>query len=145
MNDYLIRKSHYLNKTSLGPFYLANRDDQGQSLGDGNQFKSFAYLNGKTKSYILFNDTERNNEKLAEGSLVTVDGVSGSDAFYYPLTGVDPILKRDYVFGNPEGKRDHNLALFSISNYDRKNNIYATLRLTKEKGNKGVQVVWLQP
>ncbi len=144
VNDYLIRKSHDLS-TYLSPFYMARREGTAQGLYKGNQFKSFAYLDGITKSYVLFNDTERNNEKQEKGSLVTVSGVSQSDGFYYTLSGPDAILKRDYVFGNPAGKRDHILGLFSISDYDRINNLYVTLRLNNESGKKGVQVVWLQP
>jgi hypothetical protein len=143
--DFLIRKSHFLNGAYLQPFYQSYRQGTAQRLSGGNQFKSFAYLDGKNKSYILFNDTERNSEKLESGGLVDIQGVSDCDGFYYPLTGTGPILKRDYVFGDPAGKHDHNLGLFSISDYDRKNNVYVTLELSKENGKKGVNVVWLQP
>jgi hypothetical protein len=142
--DFLIRKSHFING-GVGPFYQSYREGTAQRLGGGSQFKSFAYLDGKLKSYILFNDTERNNEKLESGSLVDIQGVSGCDGFYYPLTGSEPILKRDYVFGNPEGKKDHNLGLFSISDYDRNSNVYVTLELSNQNGKKNVNVVWLQP
>ncbi|WP_184548938.1 hypothetical protein [Mucilaginibacter sp. FT3.2] len=145
VNDYIIRKAHSVSGSSLRPFYHSYRQGSAQVLAGGNQFKSFAYLDGKTKSYILFNDTERNNDKQEEGKLVTVSGVGESDGFYYPLTGANAVPKRDYVFGNPASKHDHNLGLFSISDYDRKNNIYVTLELSKESGKKGVKVVWLQP
>jgi hypothetical protein len=145
VNEYFMRKSHSVSNMALHPFYLSRREGTAQQLIGGNQFKSFAYLNGANKSYILFNDTERNNEKQESGSLVTVSGVSGSDGFYYPLTGTDEVPKRDYVFGNPAGRRDHILGLFSISDYDRKNNIYVTLKLSNDSGKKGVQIVWLQP
>jgi hypothetical protein len=145
LGDFLIRKKHILNNSYLTPFYLSYREGTAQRLVSGNQFKSFAYLDGKTKSYILFNDTERNNEKQETGSLVGIQGVSGCDGFYYALTGKEPILTRNYVFGNPEGKKDHNLGLFSISDYDRKNNVYVTLELANQNGKKNVNVVWLQP
>ncbi|WP_295718381.1 hypothetical protein [Mucilaginibacter sp.] len=144
-NDFLIRKNHILSKSYLEPFYHSLREGTGQELNEGNQFKSFAYLSGNTKSFILFNDTERNNEKQEKGSLVSIQGVSDSDGFYYGLTGAGTVPKRDYVFGNPAGKHDHNLGLFSISDYDGKNNVYVTLELSKESGRKGVKVVWLQP
>jgi len=129
----------------LSPFYLSSREGTAQYLKRGTQFKSFAYFNGNDKSYIVFNDTERNNDNQESGSLVTVSGVSGSDGFYYPLKGPNVAPKRDYIFGNPAAKRDHNLGLFSISDYDQKNNLYITLELSKESGKKGVKVVWLQP
>ena len=145
ITDHLMRKSQRLDDTYLSPFYLSAREGTAQHLKRGNQFKSFAYFNGNDKSYILFNDTERNNDKQEGGSLVTVTGVSGSDGFYYPLKGTDVVPKRDYVFGNPAAKRDHNLGLFSISDYNQKDNLYITLELSKESGKKGVRVVWLQP
>jgi hypothetical protein len=145
INDFIIRKSHILSKTLLDPFYHSLREGSAQELNSGNQFKSFAYLDGISKSFILFNDTERNNEKQEQGSLVSIQGVSDCDGFYYGLTGANAVPKRNYVFGNPAGKHDHNLGLFSISDYDRKNNVYVTLELSKEDGKKGVKVVWLQP
>lgn len=145
MTDYLIRKSQTLNQVYLGLLYLASREGTAQSLKKGTQFKSFAYLDGKTKSYILFNDSEKNNDKQEKGKLEDMERVSNCDGFYYQLTGPDAILKRDYVFGNPEKKRDHELGLFAISQYDRQNNIYVTLQLSKESGKKGVKLVWLQP
>jgi hypothetical protein len=51
---------------------------------------------------------------------------------------------RQYAFGEP-AKKEHNLALFSISDYDKDNNSYVTLKLAKEGKQKGVQLVWLQP
>ncbi|HEY9196197.1 MAG TPA: hypothetical protein VIM77_08020 [Mucilaginibacter sp.] len=144
-DDHIIRKEHLLSKTLLDPFYHSFREGTGQELNDGNQFKSFAYLNTGIKSYILFNDTERNNEKQEKGSLVTIQGVSDCDGFYYTIEGANAVPKRQYVFGNAEGKHDHNLALFSISDYDLRNNVYATLELSKESGKKGVKVIWLQP
>jgi hypothetical protein len=145
VNEFLARKSQILYSTGLGPFYLSQREGTAQWLFSGNQYKSFAYINGKDKSYLLFNDTERNNDSQEGGKLVTVNGVSGSDGFYYPLAGSAMVPKRDYIFGQPEKKRDHNLALFSISDYDRNNNVYAVLKLENESGKKGVKLVWLQP
>lgn len=145
VNEYLARKSQILYSTSLGPFYLSQREGTAQWLFSGNQYKSFTYINGKDKSFLLFNDTERNNDSQEAGKLVTVSGVSGSDGFYYPLSGSAIVPKRAYLFGQPEKKRDHNLALFSVSDYDRNNNIYAVLKLENESGKKGVKLVWLQP
>jgi hypothetical protein len=145
INDYIVPKSQIAYDMALTPFYLSQREGTAQLLYEGNQYKSFTYINGKGENYLVFNDTERNNDKQQDGKLVTVSGISGSDAFYYPLTGTDVLPKRDLIFGQPENKRDHNLALFSISDYDHKNNVYAVLKLEKESGKKGVKVVWLQP
>jgi len=145
INEFLIRKSQILYSTALGPFYLSEREGTAQWLFSGNQYKSFAYINGKNKSYIIFNDTERNNDSQESGKLVTVNGVSASDGFYYPLEGGSVVPKRYFMFGQPEKKKDHNLALFSVSDYNRNTNVYAVLKLENESGKKGVKVVWLQP
>ena len=49
------------------------------------------------------------------------------------------------MFGQPDGRRDHDQALFAISDYDRDRNIYTTLELDKKGRSKDVKVVWLQP
>lgn len=144
-NDYIIRKKQMMFSEALQPFYKSEDEQSVVPLFKGNQFKSFSYLNSKLKKFILLNDTERNNDAQESGSLVTVSGVGESDGFYYPLTGTDPTLKREYIFGNPENKKDHNLALFAISDYDSTTNLYATLKLEREGSKKGVKVVWLQP
>jgi len=145
IDDYIVRKSQILDNFALGLFYHSHRQGTAQMLENGTQYKSFAYLDGKNQSYILFNDTERNNDAQESGSLVTIRGVSGSDGFYYPIKGENPVPKRAYVFGQPAEKRDHNLGLFAISDYDRNTNVYTTLKLSKESGKKEVQIVWLQP
>jgi len=145
VSDYLVRKDHFVSNRGLGLFYHSAREGTAQLLDFGNQYKSFAYLNGKKQSYILFNDTERNNDHQEKGGLVEIRGVSGSDGFYYPMSGDDLIPKRTYVFGQPAAKSDHNLGLFAISDYDRNANVYATLELSKESHEKEVKVVWMRP
>ena len=145
LDDHIIRKSQQLNNEYLYPLYHAERLRVAQFLKDGNQYKSFSYLNGKTKSFVLLNDTKRNSDNQQEGKLVTVIGVSGCDAFYYPIKGEQIVPNRDYVFGEPDKSRDHNLAIFTLSDYDRQNNLYTTLKLENEGGKKGVKVVWMQP
>jgi hypothetical protein len=49
------------------------------------------------------------------------------------------------VFGKPDRGRDHNLAIFTLSDYDRDRNIYCTLKLEKEGRSKQVKLVWLEP
>ena len=106
-------------------------------------YKEFVYINSGKKSYICFNDTERNNE-VKKDKFVEIKAVAELDAFYYPLTGSDIFPKRDYVFGDKE--KGHELLSFGISHYDRKNNVIATLRLSKESiTDKAVSLVWLQP
>jgi hypothetical protein len=145
INDFLIRKSHDVNAAYLTPYYHSIRQGTGQMLYKGNEYKSFDFISAGARSYIVFNDTERNNDAQEQGGLVTIEKVDNCDAFAYAIKGTDVVPKRDYIFGNPEKRRDHNLLLFSIADYDAKSNIYTTLKLEKEGGNKGVKLVWLQP
>lgn len=140
-----IPKSHKINDTKVDPFYHSVRDGAAQQLDFGNQFKSFAYLNGKGKKYILFNDIEKNGESSMNGKLTTIQGVSDCDGFYFDLKPTEIMPTRNFVFGATDSKRDHNFALFTISDYNRESNVYVTLKVEKQGRGKGVKVVWLQP
>lgn len=142
---YFIPKNHYLFNTALVPLYHSDREGSAQQMDFGNQFKSFAYLNGKDKMYILFNDVEENAERVQKGKITTIKGVGECDGYYYTLSGADVMPARNFVFGKEERKRDHNLGLFAISDYDRENNVYVTLKLEKEGRDKGVKLVWMTP
>jgi len=145
LGSYLIVKSQYLPGARLYPYYLSDREGQAQKMDDGNQFKSFSYIDGQTKPYILFNDVAENEERVAKGKKpTTIQGVGECDAYLYSVTGRDIMPTRQYAFGEP-AKKEHNLALFSISDYDKNSNSYVTLKLAKEGRQKGVQLVWLQP
>ena len=142
----LIPKNHKLIKTYLKPFYHSGREGTGQFLYEGNQYKSFAYINAPSKSYILFNDVDRNTESVKKGKITTISGVSDCDGYYYPVAPGNVMPDRDYVFGKPDGKHEHNLALFTVSDYDKNKNVYVTLKLVKEsRHDKNVQLVWMQP
>jgi hypothetical protein len=143
INDYFVPKYQKLVKAYMGPFYLSYREGTAQLMQGGNQYKSFSYLSGSTKNYILFNDIEENGESAKRGKLTTIWGVGDCDGFYFDANGTTSMPDRKYVFGEP-GKHEHNLALFSISDYNSETNMYVTLKLAKGK-EKGVSVVWLQP
>lgn len=114
--------------------------------GFGNEYKRFAYINGTDKSYILINDTRRNIEKLEnDKDPVQIQGVSDCDAFYFPLTGNDPIPSRKYLFGESDDKKERNLAPLGVSAYDKENDIFILLRLNKEGKEKSVNLLWLKP
>jgi hypothetical protein len=87
---------------------------------------------------------EENEERAQKGKLTTIRKVEACDGFYYTLDGNSGLPPRQFLFGKP-GKNDHNLALFSISDYDKEKNMYATLRLNAEGRKKGVQLVWMEP
>jgi hypothetical protein len=135
-SSYLIPKS----------FWLDNAGSLSYGGGFGNQYKKFAYINGNEKSYILINDTRRNIEKLQDDKdPVTIQGVGDCDAFYFPLTGNDPIPSRKYLFGESDDKKERNLAPFGISAYDKENDVFIVLRLNRDGRDKSVNLLWLKP
>ena len=148
----LVPKEHSLNSSILTggagasayPLYHYKRDFTAQALGGGNQYKSFAYLSGKDKSYVLMNDIERNQESMQKGKITKIRGLDECDGFYFPI-GENTTQPRQFIFGKPDGKKDHNLGLFTISDYDRERNMYATLVLERDGRDKSVRVVWLTP
>jgi hypothetical protein len=142
---YLIPKLQVYFKHAVQSFYHSEREGSAQRLDAGNQYKSFAYLHGKYKSYILFNDIEKNGEAVEKGKITRIAGVGDCDGFYFLLQGDQVLLPRQYVFGKPDRGRDHNLAIFTLSDYDRDRNLYCTLKLEKEGRNKQVKLVWLEP
>lgn len=145
LQSYLIPKNHFYYKYHLQPFYHSAREGSATELLDANQYKSFAYLDGKSNSYLLFNDLEKNGEEAKRGKITTIRSVKECDGFYFLLDGTDILPERKFVFGAPDRKREHDLALYAISDYDRDRDVYSTLELDKEGRSKEVKVVWLQP
>ncbi|TDW96893.1 hypothetical protein [Dinghuibacter silviterrae] len=144
--SYLIPKSHFVVKYHFQAFYASELELSATELNDANQYKSFAYIDGANKSYVLFNDIEKNGESAKKGKLTTIRTVTECDGFYFPLEGADLMPDRQFVFGRAENKKEHDLAVYGVSDYDRDNNVYTTLELDKEgRRDKQVRVVWLQP
>jgi hypothetical protein len=142
---YFIPKNQLYYNGEVQSFYHSNREGSAVFLSAGNQYKSFAYLHGKYKSYILFNDIEKNGETVQKGKITRIMGVGECDGFYFLLNGDEVLLPRQYVFGKPDRGRDHNLAIFALSDYDRDRNIYCTLKLEKSGRSKQVKLVWMEP
>ncbi|HWK06346.1 MAG TPA: hypothetical protein VNS58_22060 [Puia sp.] len=145
LQSYLMPKNHRVYGYHLQPFYHSEREGSATQLLSGNQYKSFAYLDGKKDGYLLFNDIEKNGETMQKGRITTIQSVKECDGFYFPLNGKGLLPERKFVFGRPDSKKEHQLALFAISDYDRERNIYSTIELDKEGRSKDVKVVWLRP
>lgn len=143
--SYFMPKNHELPGTTMSSFYKSDQEEKMVTLIRGNQYKYAAYLDGKKKTYLLFNDIESNGPILMNGKLTTIKGVGDCDAFYYDVSGSEVMPDRQFVFGKPDARRTHNLAVFGVSAYNREDNIFCTLKLEKERGDKGVKLVWLQP
>ncbi|MGX5820730.1 hypothetical protein ACWKWU_21220 [Chitinophaga lutea] len=143
--SYFIPKRHFLLSMQPRSFYHSNREGRAAYLKSGDQFKSFAYINGKEKMYVLFNDVEENIERVPKGKITTIKGVSECDAFAFGLEGENTMPDRAFLFGKPSRKKDHNLVLFAVSDYDRDRNVYVTVRLSVKGNDKTVQLVWMEP
>ena len=153
LETYNIAVASYNKEAELQSSYIIPKNywvDNASSLsfagGFGNQYKKFAYINENGKGYILLNDTRRNIEKIEnDKEPIQIKGVSDCDAFYFSLSGNDPIPQRKYLFGESDDKKERNLAPFGISVYDKENDIFVVLRLNKDKKDKSVNLLWLKP
>ena len=120
-----------------------NSENESVDFSKGDQYKLPKYVNGTKQKYLLFNDTERNNN-AEKDKYIQVTGLALCDGFVYKLSGDDITPKRDYVFGADPNK--HSLGNFAISDYNKNTNTFVTLRTDKESGKgKMVNIVWLQP
>lgn len=148
----LIPKSQMLNTSMLtgggavwaSPLYHYKTRNAAQELGGGNQYKSFAYLNGDGKNYLLINDVEENDERIQKGKVTNIKGLGECDGFSFETNGDNVLPKRKFVFGTPLEKKTHNLALFTISDFNRETNVYATLKLEVDGRDRKVKVVWMK-
>jgi len=132
-STYLVPKSNWIEQE----FYYS------ADYGFGNQYKKFAYINKGDLSYLLLNDTERNIAKVEKDRVpIKVIGISECDAFFLPLAGSELIPNRQYLFGKPESNKEHNIASFGVSAYDKAGNVYVTLRAMPSGRDKLAKLVW---
>ena len=145
MAGYFHPVDHVIFETAVPDFYHARREQNAQLLFYGNQFKSFSYIHGPSKSYLVMNDVAYSEKKEEKGKVKRILSVGDCDGFYYSLQGSDALLKGQFVFEKEEHSRDHNLGLFSVADYDAERNLYATLKLEKEGRSKQVRLIWMEP
>lgn len=143
-NAWLLPKSHaaFRNSDPRGdyqPLYISRRRYMAQTLRDGNNYKSFSFVNGKTGNYIFFNDSEENVENIKKGKLTTVVGISSCDAFVNTLSNEG--LKKEFLFGPPKGGQ-HNYVMFAVSDYNSANGTYAALKVENNKETV-MKVIWI--
>ncbi len=115
--------------------------------GFGSQYADFVYVKNNNKSWLFFNDDRENIERLEKNKdPKKILSVRGCDAFYFPLTGTEPLPSRKYLFGQTDEKEPHMQSAFGLSIYDDKNDLFITLRLNRDQGiRKIVNMVWLKP
>ena len=145
MGTYFIPKSHTHNATHVPAFYLANREREFTPFYQGNQFRTLAYLDGTNQSYLLINDVEENVEAWKKGKVQGIRSVGGSKAYQFQLASKQGVPDRSPLFADTGEKRFHQLTVMGINDFDRKRNVFVTLKLEKDRREAGVRVVWFQP
>ncbi len=136
-DNYFIPKYHYI----MGSFNL-----QSYASDQSNQYKRINWFKGKEKTYLILNDSELNIEQIKQHkSPIEVMAISTYDAFYFELTGKNVLPERKFLFGRSANEKEHRLAQPGLSVYDKKNNLFITLRLQKEGKIKSANIVWLEP
>ena len=126
--------------------YYSFREESAISLSWGVQYKSFCYLNGKDKDYVFMNDIEKNQERIDDKKkVVTIQGLNDCEAYSFNLGTEGEMPKRHLLFPDKDSKKDRDIALFTISAYDREHNVFVTLKRERSGRDKSVKLVWLQP
>lgn len=138
LSNYMVPRKIFLNPST----------SMNYGGGFGNNYTEFAYIKNNDKAFVFFNDLRENIERLEKNKdPKQVVVVKDCDAFYFPLTGNEPIPSRKYLYGETSEKEDHIQSPFGVSAYDKENDLFITLRLNRDdkKRTKTVNVVWLKP
>lgn len=126
--------------------YYSYREESAISLSWGIQYKSFYYLNGKNQNYVFINDIEKNQEKIDDKKRVTtIQGLEDCEAYGFAINKGTEMPKRQLVFTDKDNKKEKDIALFTVSAYDREHNIFTTLKRERTGRDKAVKIVWMQP
>jgi hypothetical protein len=126
--------------------YYSYREESAISLSWGIQYKSFYYLNGKNQNYVFINDIEKNQEKIDDKKRVTtIQGLEDCEAYGFAINKGTEMPKRQLVFTDKDSKKEKDIALFTVSAYDREHNILTTLKRERTGRDKSVKIVWMQP
>lgn len=142
---YLIPLEHAVKQFNPGPFCLSSYWQRGQQLISNCQFATVNYISDGHNSYLLFNDKEMNAGSSTGKPVSAMTDLKEASAFFCRLSGKELIPPREFMFGKPAAGSEPKLALFSVSDYDRANNLLVLLKQDKEDNRTGVKVVWLQP
>ena len=138
LSNYMVPRKVFLNPSS----------SMNYGGGFGNNYTDFAYIKNNGNAYLFLNDFRENIERLQKNKdPKQVVVVHDCDAFYFPLTGNEPMPPRKYLYGETDEKEGHIQSPFGVFAYDKENDIFITLRLKRDekKRTKTVNVVWLKP
>lgn len=137
-----IPKKQYLKNTAYNSFYLAHRRHSAQQFIMGDQYRSFAYLSTPQKTYVLMNDLPQ-NASPKNGNIAQLTTPSAGQAYLF-RTGT-AVPERTPFFGQLKKEETNALSVFNISDYNREQNLYVTLKLEVNGRNRNARIVWLTP
>jgi len=128
--------SLYISDRSKGRWYYKGRPT------DFDSYVSFDYINTDNNRYILFNDSPRNFDKDEdETSRKAVTGKTRVNTVCYSITADG--LKKFYLFGDPEGKKESNSCYIEASAYQPSNDTYATVMVEEDGRDREAKLVWV--
>ncbi len=146
VNDaYLIPLEHTVQYFNPAPFCQSGYKLRGQQFISNNQYATVKFISDGHYSYLLLNDKEINAGAISGKPVSAMADLKGTNAFFCRLSGKELTPPREFVFGKPLPGTEPKLALFSVSDYDRANNLLVLLKQDKEDNRAGVKIVWLQP
>ena len=122
--------------------YMNAIQEAGVTLTWGLQFKTFYYVNGKTKKYIIFNDDEKNQERINSNKKPeTIVGLENCEAYMLALhKNEEP--QRKPLFTEPTSKTNRQLVVAAASSYNPATNEVAILKVNYK--DKKARIVWMQ-
>ncbi len=136
VNSYFIPMDQQISNAILPSFYQSYSSIVAQQLNNESKLRSPVYINDGHNSFVLFNDADQNNQSAKMKEL---------DAVFYKIGSKELTPARNAIYGKPVEKKDHNQIMFTVSDYDKANNIFVTLKFENEGAHPGVKLVWLQP
>lgn len=142
---YFIPLEHHVTGIPVIPFYLSQQNILGQQLFNNAQYSLSKYITDGHNSFLLLNDKQVNAKGGSLNKIEPFKDMTGTDVFFCRLSGKEISPELQYVFGKSISDEERKLALFSVSDYDRANNLLVLLKQDKENGRSGVKLVWLQP
>lgn len=140
----VLPKSHQIGMFSkLGPYNLAEIEQEGMQFSSGTQFKTFCYLPIKNKEYILFVDDEENQGRIDKRNKPeTVVGLENCRSYVMTLNTEDTKPTRSELFKEEVSRKNRPLIIPALSSYNKATEEVATLKVNYE--TKKACLSWLK-
>jgi hypothetical protein len=145
-SGYWIRKMQEANGL-FDPLYISARArgrwSYLQGFAEHNSYMSYDYVGTEKNRYIIFNDDDKNFDREEdEKKRKVVIKTKKLNTICYSLNG--PGVNKFFLFGDPGDEDKSNSLHIDASDYDKENNVYATLMVERERKDRVAKLVWIK-